>query len=84
MRRCERAIAFDATMMDKVVYEFIAYQLLTEEDLPQSVWESATEKLENVEVNSSEDLASVRMDVVWGFLSTIKTGDGCTLKFPDL
>ena len=24
------------------------------------------------------------MDVVWGFLSTIKTGDGCTLKFPDL
>lgn len=24
------------------------------------------------------------MDVVWGFLSTMKTGDGCILKFPHL
>lgn len=84
MRRYERAIAFDETMMDKVFDEFVAYQLLTEEDIPQSIWESATEKLEDAEVDSSEDLAFVRMDVVWGFLSTLKTGDGCTLKFPHL
>ena len=39
MRCYERAIAFDAAMMDKVFDESVANQLLTEEDIPQSMWE---------------------------------------------
>lgn len=39
MRCYERAIAYDAAMMDKGFDESVAYQLLTEEDIPQSMWE---------------------------------------------
>ena len=61
---------------DEIFDEFVAFQLLVSSDIPQSVWESAKEKMEN-EV--------VRMDKIWAFfLSTMKTGDGCNLRFPQL
>ena len=57
------------------------YQLLEEENIPQSVWESAKEYLE-------DDLEGkqifIRMDVVWAFLSSMKTSNCCTLRFPNL
>lgn len=72
MRHYERAIVFDATVMDEVFDKFVVCQLFTKEDIPQSVWESAIEKLEE---ESSEDLVFVRIDIVWDYLSTVKTGN---------
>ena len=47
------------------------------DDIPTCIWNSATGKLEG---DSGEE-PFVRMDVIWGFISTIKTGDGCKMKF---
>lgn len=46
---------------------------MEKEDIPSSIWDLAT---------VSEN--SVRMDVIWGFLSSLRTGDGCSYKFPHL
>ena len=63
---------------DDIFDEFVAFQLLASSDIPQSVWESAKEKIEN------DYQEFVRMDKIWAFLSTMKTGDGCNLRFPQL
>ena len=47
------------------------------DDIPTCIWNSATGKLEG---DSGEGLF-VRMDVIWGFITTIKTGNGCKMKF---
>ena len=47
------------------------------DDIPTCIWKSATCKFEG---DSSEE-PFVRMDVIWGFIRTIKTGDGCKMKF---
>ena len=53
--------------LTQLAEEFVDYQLLREEDIPQRVWDKA--KVE-------EDGDKHRMDVLWHYFSTLKSGDG--------
>lgn len=61
--------------------EFVEYVLLEDNDIPQAVWESAMESLED-DLEGKQTF--IRMDVIWGFISLMKTPDGCKLRFPHL
>ena len=50
--------------------ELIEYQLLRDTDVPQIVWDDAKVYEEDAEH------CHYRMDVIWNFLSTMKSGDG--------
>lgn len=62
---------------DQIFDEFVSYQLLKKEDIPEDVWDSAIEEVEN----SSSKQSFVRMDAIWAFLGVMKTGDKCNYKF---
>ena len=79
--RYQSILSFDDMDMDGIFDEFVEYQLLEQSDIPQHVWQSAKEKREGDE---SEESTFIRMDVVWAFLSSATTGDGCKLKFARL
>ena len=55
--------------------EFVEYQLLSNEDIPKKVWDEAQIKLSNEE-NEEKSSSSFRMDVIWGYLSSLKLGNG--------
>lgn len=55
--------------------EFVNYQLLSNEDIPKKVWDEAQIKLSNEE-NEEKSSSSFRMDVIWGYLSSLKLGNG--------
>ena len=55
--------------------EFVEYQLLSNEDIPKKVWDEAQRKLSNEE-NEEKSSSSFRMDVIWGYLSSLKLGNG--------
>ena len=59
----------------------VDYQLSVEENIPQSVWESAKESLE---VNLEDKQVFIQMNVIWAFLSLMMTSDRCSLRFPNL
>lgn len=61
---------------DSVFDEFVDYQLLEKEEIPQSVWDSAKE--------GDNSAPYTRVDVIWGFISTMKTGDTCNYRFSQL
>lgn len=51
--------------------EFVEYQLLSDKDIPKKVWDEAQVKLSNEE-NQEKSSPSFRMDVIWGYLSSLK------------
>ena len=55
--------------------EFVEYRLLSNEDIPKKVWGAAQIKLSNEE-NEEKSSSSFRMDVIWGYLSSLKLGNG--------
>ena len=67
----QQVLSFNDVDMDQI---FVEYQLLEQNDVPQHVWQSAKEKSED------EESTFICMDVVWGFLSSASTGDGCRIK----
>ena len=55
--------------------EFVEYQLLSNGHIPKKVWDEAQIKLSNEE-NEEKSSSSFRMDVIWGYLSALKLGNG--------
>ena len=55
--------------------EFVEYQLLSNGHIPKKVWDEAQIKLSNEE-NEEKSSSSFRMDVIWGYLSSLKLGNG--------
>ena len=55
--------------------EFVEYRLLSYEDIPKKVWDEAQIKLSNEE-NEEKSSSSFRMDLIWGYLSSLKLGNG--------
>ena len=53
----------------KLTEEFVDYQLLREEDIPQTIWDKA-----KVEAFEEDGDTYYRMDVLWHY--TLKSGDG--------
>ena len=58
---------------DQLLEEFIDFQLLREDDIPQAVWQEAT-------VVDSDNKNYHRMDVVWQYISNMLAPDG-TYRF---
>lgn len=58
--------------------EFVDYQLLCDSDIPQTIWDKA-----KVRPTEEGEDAHYRMDVIWHYLSTLKSGDG-RLRFTRL
>ena len=63
------------TQISKLGEEFVQYQLLNKEDIPQMVWQKAL-----VVNDDEEDHRHYRMDVIWHNIAAIKSADG-RLKF---
>ena len=59
---------FSSSELTQLAEEFVDYQLLREEDIPQRVWDKA-----KVEEDGDKHY---RMDVLWHYFSTLKSGDG--------
>lgn len=76
MEKYSSVLAFSRAKVDRVFDEFVEYSLLEDSSFPQSVWDSAKKTV--------EDETFIRMDVIWVFLSNMKTPDGCALQFPCL
>ena len=76
MEKYSSVLAFSRAEVDRVFDEFVEYSLLEDSSIPQSVWDSAKETV--------EDETFIHMDVIWAFLSNMKTPDGCALRFPCL
>ena len=64
---------FGSKYLNELQEEFLAYQLLSEGDIPQTIWDNAcvVEK-----EDGEEERRYHRMDVVWGYLATMKSADG--------
>jgi hypothetical protein len=62
---------------DDLYDEFVSYKLLQKEDIPSIVWESAL-------VKQDDENSHTRIDMIWGHISDMKTGDNCNLQFPSL
>ena len=56
--------------LDKLSMEFIKFQLLQDENIPQQVWDKATVKL-----YTENDKFYHRMDIIWHYLSSLKAPD---------
>ena len=57
--------------VNKFEEEFLQYQTMNDSDIPMKIWEQAL-----VKEDKDEDVRKYRMDVIWGFLSTVKNIDG--------
>ena len=57
--------------------EFVEYQLLNEEDIPAAIWDEARIRLPKDDDADEEDSTNYRMDVIWGYLSSLKLSSGC-------
>lgn len=67
-------LSLSAPELEMMQEEFIEYQLLEHSNIPDSVWEEAKLK------DDSDQASAFRMDVIWGYLSSLKLTNG-TLKF---
>ena len=74
-------LAFSDSEKKDAFDEIVDYQLSVEENIPQSVWESAKESLED---NLERKQVFIQMNVIWAFLSLMMTSDHCSLRFPNL
>lgn len=59
--------------------EFVEYQLLDDNAIPEATWAEAQVMLESDE-EEKESSSNFRMDVIWGYFSSLKLSNG-TYKF---
>ena len=57
------------TEINKLEEEFVSYQLLQQNEIPESVWTKA-------KVDESGEESYYRMDLIWEHLSSVKSADG--------
>ena len=60
---------FTPSDLDRLQEEFLDYQILSKRDIPSAIWEEAT-------VHEDDSVAHYRMDIIWGFIQTIRNNDG--------
>jgi len=70
-RFCDLLPYSSPSELTKLGEEFVDYQLLRDEDIPAHVWNDAR-------IDPCEEGGNVhyRMDTLWHYLSTLKSGDG--------
>ena len=75
IERYQTVLTFSSSVSDQIFDELVAYQLMERGDIPLPVWECDQQKLDE---SNPDDEVFLRMDVIWSFLSKMKTGDGVT------
>lgn len=83
LERFSTSLSLSPTDHDELFDEFAEYQLLNNDDIPETVWVAARERV-YIEDSTPTDQIFVRMDVIWEFISSMKTPDHCSLVFPRL
>ena len=78
--RYSKILAFKANEFDSLHDEFIAYQLLSDKEIPAKVIEEVTVTSRQKDGTQKTHL---RMDTVWGYLSEAKCSSGPS-RFPNL
>lgn len=63
-------LSFKESDQDKLEQEFLEYQLLNEQDIPQLIWNEAL-----VYEDDERGVKHYRMDTIWGYLGNIKAAD---------
>ena len=71
LRRFPDNLQMSVEEQEKLQEQLIDYQLLSNDDIPQQVWNDAT-----VKTDEDGTLCLFRMDVTWGDLNTTKSADG--------
>ena len=58
--------------------EFVEHQLLNEENIPAAIWDEARVRFPEASDDADEeDSTNYRMDIIWGYLSSLKLSNGC-------
>lgn len=79
VQRYPALVAADNEQLDKLNEEFVDYQTLSKEDIPESVWNEASEV-----VDAQGVVLFWRMDIIWGHLAQMKLPGTGILRFPQL
>lgn len=58
--------------LNKLENEFLQYQLMSESDIPEHIWQSAV-------AFEDEDTRHHRMDIIWSHMKTMKHPDGTSM-----
>ena len=67
--RYSHILNFTPSDLDRLQEEFLDYQMLSKTDIPSAIWEEAT-------VYEDDSVSHHRMDMIWGFIHTIRNNDG--------
>lgn len=72
-------LQFTPAQMDKLQEEFVDYQLLEKNDIPNAVWKEAIVYEEGAE---GEEKQYHRMDTIWGYISHVRNCDAsCRFQY---
>ena len=58
--------------LDSLHEEFLDFQLLCNDEIPESVWKSSV-----VQDDADSDITRHRMDIIWHYLSSMRGPDHC-------
>ncbi len=67
--RYSHILNFTPSDLDRLQEEFLDYQILSKTDIPSTIWEEAT-------VHEDDSVSHHKMDMIWGFIHTIRNNDG--------
>lgn len=89
VNRYSKALEFSPHEVDDLHSDFVVYQLLSDDDIPQTIWTAATEQCQASEDDDMEEehIARpkyIRADVIWDYLSNMKAIDGYSVRFGKL
>ena len=70
--------------MSKLQEEFIEYQLLEQSDIPDWVWREALVNVTETDDGDEQSVQRYRMDMVWGYISTMRNAADHSLQFEQL
>ena len=71
LQRFPRHLQMSVEEQEKLREQFIDYQLLSNDGIPQHVWNDAT-----VKIDGDRNACLFHMDVIWGQLNATKSADG--------
>ena len=77
-------LKFTPKELDALFDEFADYQLLESADISGDIWKAARAHYQVEEGDEERKEAFPRIDVIWAFLTKMKSADGCRQRFANL
>ena len=82
--RYSAILKFTPKELDALFDEFADYQLLESADISGDIWKAARAHYQVEEGDEERKEAFPRIDVIWAFLTKMKSADGCRQRFANL